>query len=160
MKKIIIASLLSVFSLNSFADFSLSCPEIYQKILTDKEMKKEAASKLSNRLSGLSLVGLIAMPEVGLALIGASLVSGTYSAIPSKEERAMSLVEEGSRQLERLTKDIQKNISKDITEQEVLGVIQEGLDSGLYCQNFPELYGRRDIKKQVTSELKVRYSNR
>lgn len=160
MKKIIIASLLTVFSFNSFAQFSLSCPEIYQKTFTAKEIKKNKASKLSNNFSTLSLLGLIAMPEVGLTLIGASLVAGTYSVIPSKEDRALRLADEGSKQLKRLTKKLQNKVNADITEEEVLRTVQEGLDSGEFCRNFPDLYSARDIKKYVTNVMKTNYSNR
>lgn len=160
MKKLIIASILTVFSFNSFAQFSLSCPEIYQKILIHKDIKKDKASKLSNNFSGLSILGLMAMPEVGLTLIGASIVAGTYSIIPSKEERVMNLAEEGSKQLERLTKKLQKKINAEITEEEVLRIVQQGLDSGYFCKDFPELYSAQDIKKHVTNVMKANYLNR
>jgi hypothetical protein len=160
MKKLIIASLLTVFSFNSFAQFSLSCPEIYQKTFNHKEIKKERASDLSQNFSTASLLGLVALPEIGLALIGASLVSGTYSVIPSTEARVLSLVDEGSRQLRRLTKKLQKNVNKDISEQEVLAVIQQGLESGLFCQNFPDLYNARQVKKHVTNVMRSNYSGR
>lgn len=160
MKKLIIASILSMFSLNSFANFSLSCPEIYQKIIVHQEIKQNRLGDVSSNLSALSLMSLIAVPELGLALMGASLASGAYGNIPTKEQRAMSLTQEGSRQIKRFTKKLQKNIDVGITEDEVIGIIDEGLNSGLYCSNFPDLYSRREIKKHVRTVLIGRYSVR
>jgi len=160
MKKIIIASLLTIVSFNALADFSLSCPEIYQKILVHKEMKKNRAGNLSSNFSGFSALGLIAFPELGLTLMGASIVAGTYSVIPSKEDRAMRLAEEGSKQLKRLTKKLKTKISPNITEEDVLRTVQQGLDSGFFCRNFPDLYSASDIKNHVTNVLKAQYLGR
>lgn len=155
MKKIIAALLIASFSFNSFAQFSLSCPEIYQRIV----QKKEARKSSSNVSSGAGAV-FIAVPvtpvSVGIFVgIGALLAYKSYAN--GKEMRAIRISNEDSRQFNKFVKKLQKKINPDITADEVHGIVEEGFNDGVYCQNFPDLYTEGDIKRHVKNILVERY---
>jgi uncharacterized membrane protein YjfL (UPF0719 family) len=160
MKKFVLIAALSAFSFNSFAQFSLTCPEIYERIIISKQIKKNKVGNLTNDIGlGGLLIGLSA-PTVGLSILAGAVGMSVYIELPSREEKVLVLKEEGSRQLKRLTKNLQKKISSEISPDEVMQIIQEGLESGRYCQNFPDLAKRKEVKRHVSSVLSLKYSNR
>jgi hypothetical protein len=54
-KSFITIALVSLFSVNAFAEFSLSCPEMYARTIISKERKKDKAAKISHS-SGRRLI--------------------------------------------------------------------------------------------------------
>ena len=160
MKKLILLGVLSVFSLNSFADFSLTCPDIYQRTMLAKEKKKEKAGRISNDLGKGAFFISLGAPAVGLALLVPAVGLSVYSSVDSKEDRVLQIMEEGNRHLVKLTKRLQKKVSSDITADEVLGIVRDGLDSGLFCQQFPHLYSPKEVKEHVTEVMKLKYASR
>lgn len=160
MKKFVFMALLSTISFNSFAQFSLSCPEIYERIMVSKEIKKKKVGDMTDDvgLGGL-LIGLSA-PGVGLGILAGAVGMSVYSELPSREEKVLAMKEEGSRQLQRFTKSLQKKVSSDISSEEVLEIIKDGLESGVYCRNFPHLANRSDVKEHVREILKLKYASR
>lgn len=159
MKKLYLFSLLTVFSFNAMAGFSLTCPEIYERTMQAKEARKTNAGYKSQVLTANGLLLGAWFPHIGIALMAGALGGTIYSAIPAKESKVIDL-SEGDRQLERFTKKLQKKISSDISENEVMDIIKEGLESGLYCQNFPDLANRREVKRHVRSVLSLKYAIR
>ena len=159
MKKFVLLAALSAFSFNSFAQFSLSCPEIYVKVMQAKEQRKERIAHHSQILTANGILLGAWLPPVGMALLSGALGGTIYGAIPAKETKVLDLAE-GDRQLERFTKSLQKNISSDISENEVMEIIKEGIESGHYCRNFPDLANRREVKRHVRSVLSLQYANR
>lgn len=160
MKKLVLIGMLSTFSFNSFAQFSLTCPEIYERIMISKEIKKNKVGNLGEELSvGGFLMGLGA-PAVGLTILAGSVGASVYANTKSREERVMELKEEGSRELKKLTRKLQKKISSDITSEEIMEIVQGGLTDGLYCQNFPEIANKKFVERHVQMILREKYSSR
>lgn len=160
MKKLMVIAALSIFSFNSFAEFSLSCPDVYQKTMLSKAAKKKKAGRISSDLGKGAFFISLGAPAVGVALLVPAIGLSVYSDLPSKEERVLRILEEGNRNLVKLTKKLQKKVSSDVTAEEVLGVVRDGLDSGLFCQEFPHIYSPKEVKEHVEEVLKSKYASR
>ncbi|MFP5386947.1 MAG: hypothetical protein ACLGHN_12770 [Bacteriovoracia bacterium] len=159
MKKAILFTILSIFSMNSFASFSLSCPEIYKRIIDSKTLKKEKAETTGYYLNSFALsASAMGAPLVTAALSIPAIVLISYSSFTPREEKALAYAEEDSRALIRLTKKLQKKIHPDIHEQEIIELVQNGLDSGEFCMDFPDLMSPREVRKYVESQLREKYS--
>jgi hypothetical protein len=158
MKFIVMTALITILSSNSYANFSLSCPQIYEKVMVSKNIKKNKAENIGYQLNGAGVV----MSLGGAPLLTALLLlpaSGliVYSAFSPKEEKVLNLAEESSHELEKLTKKLRKEIHPDITEQDILSIVEEGLVSGTFCWDFPKLKGPKQIRKHVAEILKEKY---
>lgn len=160
MKKLMVIAALSIFSFNSFAEFSLSCPDIYQKTMLSKEAKKRKAGRIGSDLGKGAFFISLGAPAVGLALLVPAAGLQVYSDLPSKEERVLGVLEEGNRQLVKLTKKLQKKVSSDVTADEIIGIVRDGLESGQFCQDFPHIYSPSDVKEHVEAVLKSKYASR
>lgn len=160
MKKLLVLAVLSMFSFNSFAEFSLSCADVYQRTMLSKEAKKRKAGRISNNLGGAAFFVTLGAPVVGVAMLVPTIGLSVYSDLPSREERVLRILDEGNRQLVKLTKKLRKNVSTDVTAEEVLGIVRDGLDSGLFCQDFPHIYSPSDVKEHVEDVLRQKYANR
>ncbi len=159
MKKLIAVGLLSLFTLNAFADFSLSCPEIYVRTVNAKEKSREKAHRVANEMNTTVFVSAFVNPVLFLSLAGTTVGLELYSASSSREEKVTRLMNEGDKHLLKLTKKLQKNISPDISKEEVLDLVREGLNSGLFCQKFPHLYSLKEMKQHLEISLKAKYSH-
>lgn len=159
MKKFILISALSIFSMNSFAGFSLTCPEIYQRVMVAKEIKKDKASRVAYATNAAALVSSLSIPVIGVVMLAPGVALNIYSAIDSKEDRILRLSKEGGRELSRLTKKLQKSINANISEEEVMEVVQQGLESGHYCVAFPDLFTPKEVKEHVEKVLEYKYSS-
>lgn len=159
MKKLVLITILSAISFNSFAQFSLSCPEMYQKTMVAKEIKKDRAYKLGMNTNRVAFVTSFGLPVVGLALFAPGVALNIYSAIDSKEDRVLRLADEGSRELAKLSKKLQKKINSNISEEEILEIVKENLDSGLFCQDFPHLFSPKEVKDHVEAVLRQKYAS-
>ncbi len=157
MKNFILASLLTAFSFNAFSSSSLSCHEMYIKTMNHKNNIKNKVNRINNSSPGLLIVVPSINPVAGLALLGAAIGAEIYATTPSKEEKILKLSSESSKKLDRFVKKLQKDISCEITENEVKAIISEGLESGVYCQDFPVLYSVKDVKKHVKRQLVQKY---
>lgn len=160
MKKLILIAALSVFSFNSFAEFSLSCPDIYQKTMMSKAVKKKKAGRIANNMGTGTFFVTLAAPVVGVSMLVPTIALSVYSDLPSKEERVLRIIEEGNRHLARLTKKLQKKVSSDVTADEVQEILKDGLESGLFCQDFPHIYSPSEVKEHVEDVLKSKYASR
>ncbi len=150
-----------IFSLNTFADFSLTCPEIYRKTLIHKDLTSRKINNVAYKATQVSTLLLLSgNPLVFAALAPAIVVAGYTKNHSSKEQRIDDLMSEGNRRLERLTKKLQKNISSDINEEEIVSLIEDGMKSGLFCKRFPELYSPKDVKEYVKKSLELKYAAR
>jgi hypothetical protein len=157
MKNFILASLLTAFSFNAFSSSSLSCHEMYIKTMNHKNKIKNKVDRINNSSPGLLIVVPAINPVAGLALLGAAIGAEIYATTPSKEEKILKLSSESSKKLDRFVKKLQKDISCEITENEVKAIISEGLESGVYCQDFPVLYSVKDVKNHVRRQLIQKY---
>jgi hypothetical protein len=157
MKNFILASLLTAFSLNAFSSSSLSCQEMYIKTMNHKNKIKNKVDRINNSSPGLLLVVSAVNPVAGITYLGAAIGAEIYATTPSKEEKILRLSSESSKKLDRFVKKLQKDISCEITENEVKAIISEGLDSGVYCQDFPVLYSVKDVKNHVKRQLIQKY---
>lgn len=159
MKKLLLISALSVFSFNSFAQFSLSCPEIYQKTMVSKEIKKNKAERIGSNTGKVAFVTSFGLPAVGLALFAPAIALNIYAASDSREEKVLALIDEGSRELEKFSKKLQKRINSNISEEEILEIVKENLESGFFCQDFPHLYSPKEVKEHVEKVLRLKYAS-
>jgi hypothetical protein len=157
MKNFILASLLTAFSFNAFSSSSLNCHEMYIKTMNHKNKIKNKIDSINNASPGLLIVVPAINPVAGLTLLGAALGAEIYATTPSKEEKILRLTSESNKKLDRFVKKLQKDISCEISENEVKAIIIEGLDSGVYCQDFPVLYSVRDVKNHVKRQLILKY---
>ena len=159
MKKSFIAfTLMSLFSFSAFADFSLTCPEMYARTIHKKHRSKKKLDHLSNDLAAAAFVTSFggSVPFT-LGLLLPAITLDLIAGAKPKEEKVLDLAEEGSRRLSRLTKKAQKKISKDITQEEISDIVLEGLVAGTYCQDFPDLYSPSDVKEHVMWKLRNKY---
>ena len=157
MKKFLLACLSLSFTFNVFASSSLSCHEMYIKTMNHKNIKKEKVDRINNASPGLLIVVPAINPVAGLTLLGAAIGAEIYASTPSKEEKILRMASEGSKKLDRFIKKLQKDISCEISENEVKAIISEGLESGVYCQDFPVLYSVKDVKDHVKRQLIQKY---
>ncbi len=157
MKNFILASLLTAFSFNAFSSSSLSCHEMYIKTMNHKNKIKNKVDRINNSSPGLLLVVSAVNPVAGITYLGAAIGAEIYATTPSKEEKILRLSSESSKKLDRFVKKLQKEISCEITENEVKAIISEGLESGVYCQDFPVLYSVKDVKNHVKRQLIQKY---
>jgi hypothetical protein len=157
MKNFMLASLLTAFSFNAFSSSTLSCHEMYIKTMNHKNKIKNKIDRMNNASPGLLIVVPAINPVAGLTLLGAALGAEIYATTPSKEEKILKLSSESSKKLDRFVKKLQKDISCEITESEVKAIISEGLESGVYCEDFPNLYSVQDVKKHVKRQLIQKY---
>lgn len=159
MKKSFIAfALMSLFSLNAFAEFSLTCPQMYALTVQKKHRGKKKLSHLSDDLATAAFVtsfGGSAPFTLGLILPAVTL--NIIAGAKPREEKVLDLSEEGTRRLASLAKKARKKISKDITEEEIAEIVQQGLSDGTYCQDFPDLYSPGDVKDHVFWKLRNKY---
>lgn len=156
MKKIIASLLLLTTVLSAQAE---SCHEIYAKDLALKTHKKERALKIGSDIyvSSLILMWTGSLPlTAGAMLVGGSLA--LYGNIDSSAQKIDDLQHEGSSRLVKFTKKMQKNVNSSISEDEIVDIIKDGLDSGLFCENLPKLYSASKIKKHVRNVLELKYA--
>lgn len=156
MKKLIATLLLIATVATAQAQ---SCHEIYAQDLAIKTHKKERIAKIGSDIyiSSLILMWTGSLPlTAGAMLVGGSLA--LYGNIDSSAQKIDDLQHEGSSRLVRLTKKMQRNINGNITEDEIVDIIKDGLDSGLFCENLPKLYSASKIKKHIRNVLELKYA--
>lgn len=160
-----------VLSLVLLASFSLKaqttgmdrdCSEAYIVKAAFAENKEDRLREKGANIYSLSLVALLTgNPYIvsGFLLTGGAitLYAGVHDA---QEIRANDLQMEGSRRLVRFTKKMKRTISRDITEEEVHSIVEDGMTTGLFCQNYPKLDSPKQIKNHVKAVLQTRYGRR
>jgi hypothetical protein len=159
-KSFITIALVSLFSVNAFAEFSLTCPEMYARTIISKERKKDKAGRLSYDLSvGAFITSFGGAAPVTVGLLLPAVALSIYSGADSREQKVMDLSEEGSRRLAKLEKKARKKINKDITQEEIAAIVEDGLVSGTFCRQFPHLYTPKEVKDYVMRSLKMKHSS-
>lgn len=161
MKKFLVALtiLSSVLTAQAQESSQLSCHEIYAHDLAIKTHKKERAQKIGSDIytSSLILMWTGSLPlTAGAMLVGGSLA--LYGNMDSSAQKIDELQHEGSSRLVRLTKKMQRNINAHISEDEIISIIKDGLESGLFCENLPKLYSASKIKKHIRNVLELKYA--
>ena len=158
-KSFITIALVSLFSVNAFAEFSLSCPEMYARTIISKERKKDKAARLSHDLSVGAFITSFGAAPVAAGLLLPAVALSIYSGADSREQKVLDLADEGSRRIAKLEKKAKKKISKDITQEEIADIVSEGLISGTFCREFPHLYTPSEVKDYVMRSLKQKHSS-
>lgn len=159
MKKFLATLLVLSTILSAHAQEVSSCHEIYAHDLAAKTHKKNRVAKVGADLYTSSLIVMWtgSLPlTAGVMLVGGAL--SIYGNIDSSAQKIDDLQHEGSSRLVRLTKKMQKNINSNISEDEIVGIIKDGLDSGLFCENLPKLYSASKIKKHIRNVLEQKYA--
>lgn len=157
MKKFLVA--LMILSTIFSAQAQETCHEIYAKDLAAKTHKKNRAGKVGADLYASSLIVMWtgSLPlTVGVMVAGGAL--SIYANMDSSAQKIDDLQHEGSRRLNRLTKKMQRNINENITQDEIVNIVQDGLESGLFCENLPKLYSASAIKKHIREVLELKYA--
>lgn len=172
MKRLIPFVLSLTFMTGAFASSepkTYTCEGIYSLRLANKIEKRDRYNDKWNKSRGdtsyngaLAIVGFMAGAATGSLpiLLAASLtptVISTIKNLDSREERNAKLRDESQRSHKRFMKTLHKKISPNITDEEVGEIIQNGFDSGLFCDDMPELYTPSDIKKHVRVTLEEKY---
>lgn len=172
MKRLIPFVLSMAFMTGAFASSepkTYTCEGIYALRLANKIEKRDRYNDRWNKVRGdlsyngaLGVVGFMAGAATGSLpiLLAGALTPAAISAIKnldSKEERISKLRDESQRSHKRFMKSINKKISAEISDDEVAEIIQSGFDSGLYCDDMPELFSPSDIKKHVRKVLEEKY---
>ena len=159
MKKLIGSLIILSTIMSAQAQEIPSCHEIYARDLAAKTHKKERALKIGSDIytSSLILMWTGSLPlTAGAMLVGGSLA--LYGNIDSSAQKIDELQQEGSSRLMRLTRKMQKNVNSHITEDEIVAIVKDGLESGLFCENLPKLYSASKIKKHIQNVLEQKYA--
>jgi hypothetical protein len=136
-----------------------SCREVYASA-AEKEMKREAWILDKGALAyGLTLPAMFTgnIFIVSGFLLTGSVMVGYSKLYDAREIRVKDLQSEGSRRLKRFTKRMKKIISPAIKQEEIIEIINEGLETGLFCENAPKLASPGEIKNHVQNILEERY---
>lgn len=159
MKKFLAALMILSTVLSAQAQEVQSCHEIYAHDLAAKTHKKERMAKVGADLYTSSLIVMWtgSLPlTAGVMLVGGAL--SIYGNIDSSAQKIDDLQNEGSSRLVRLTRKMQRNVNSNITEDEIVGIIRDGLESGLFCENLPKLYSASKIQKHIRNVLELKYA--
>lgn len=173
MKKLVLVLIAGLFLLTSLAHAQeakqYTCSSIYTQIFAKKHSRELNYNYKFNRNQGdTSTNGFLtillftasaatgSLPIVLAATLTPTIISFIMNA-PSKEERALRLRDETSKQFTRFVARMQNKVSANITAEEVEEVIQSGFNSGVYCDNLPDLANPRQIRKYAKDVLKTRY---
>ena len=155
-----LALLLSLFHAHAQeAKFSLTCDEIYGRILAKKVHRNEKMNEIGSKTYSYSLIAMFtgSLPlTAGMMLVGGTL--SFVGNIDPKEQKIADLQDEGSRTLERFTKKLQKKINQNITQEDIIAEVKGGLESGTFCMGFPDLYSPREVKKYVERRLSDKFA--
>jgi hypothetical protein len=138
-----------------------SCREIYKKTAEHKYGRNVAIMRGLGTATQVTLAGslaalITAQPEIAIALFSASAATGlintAYLLMDPREARVLLLSEGHLRKFQRLLKKA-RNIRSDITEQNIIDLINKGIDDGTFCQGFPKLYSVRQVSKYVLERI-------
>jgi hypothetical protein len=165
---------------------TFTCQGIYESAMKQDIAKAERYNKKFNRVgtvtvggspdtlnSGLTIMGALAGAMGGAAIgLGApvtiplffvgALTPQVISMIvnaPNKEEKALELLDESTKRLDRFTKRMQRKISKDITNEDIIKLTQNGFDNGYFCSELPKLKSPAEIRKYVKNRLHHQFGN-
>lgn len=144
-----------------------SCSDIYTMELSNKLEKRDKYNNNWNRTHGdlsynnvvqfMGFMSLALNAPVGLTLLLGPVVISEIKNLPSRAERVARLQDETFGLHNRFVNRLQKEVSSEITSEEVIDMIQAHFDSGKLCDKLPKLYSPRQIKKLVTEKLESKY---
>jgi hypothetical protein len=129
MKTLTLALALA-FTFSPSAKANNSCRNIYAKAF-EKQIKQQEI-----------------LPNTGATNYSLSLAAA-FSTYDLKTE--------GSKSLRQFTKKMQKEISQDITQKEIADIVDQGIESGLFCRNYPKIDSPHEIKEHVQNVLTINY---
>jgi hypothetical protein len=71
--------------------------------------------------------------------------------------KSLNLLEEESRQMRRFLKTLHRDISRSITHEDVVLSLQQELENGNLCADYPKLWGHSKIKRHIKRDLEHRF---
>lgn len=174
MKKIIVSMLLASLVSTAFSQVSTpvsyTCHDLYVQQAKIAKTKRDNYNNTFNKKRGdgsfndaFTIVGLMAgfatasVPVLAIGMLTPATIS-VIKNIPKKEERALRLEQETSRQLTRFVEKLQRKVSPLVTSEEVVSIIRTGFDSGEFCKDVSKLARPSKIRKFVKDQLKLKYS--
>lgn len=72
--------------------------------------------------------------------------------------KTMNLMDEESKQMKSFVKKLKRELRVEITEDDVRVTLQEELDNGNLCADYPKLMGHNKIKKHLKKKLAERFN--
>jgi hypothetical protein len=167
MKKyLLVTSVVTAIFANSLAfaseaGSSLTCSEIYAKTAVAKTERNAKAAQTLEYVKGgtgaatfVSLITGIAAIPIALFGLTAAFAEAEYiysNSIPN-EQKIIFMSEGQTKQFYRLFYKAKK-IRSDVTEQEIISIVEQGLESGKFCENFPKLYSPRMVRNYVLEQV-------
>jgi hypothetical protein len=136
-----------------------SCAELYAHASAEKITKENKLRERGASVYGLSLAALFTgniFIVSGFILGGSSMIL-TANFYDAPEIRANDLKIEGSKRLRKYTEKMQKKLGTQITEMEILSIVNQGMDSGIFCADPSKLASPEEIKSYVAGILESRY---
>lgn len=184
MKKITSFLMISAFLFNSvaFADEAAveaksqvktySCYELYLTAALNKERSRHiyndrfndaphdhlSLNAMATLMGGMVSQALIGSTPVTVGFFLAPAAISIVKNLPSRQEKVLALTKVGNEKFNKFVKKLQKKISPEITAEEVSKIIEDGFNSGKYCENLPKFATRAQIKKMIKKELKKVHS--
>ncbi len=112
----------------------------------------EVALLSSSAAPAVMVGGTVLLGATGY--VGAKLAqNGVRHLVGTREERALALQDEASKQYERFVKKVQKHVPS-ATEKEIEHLVEKGFYTGEFCRDY-DLMTFREIKKNVIKKLKA-----
>jgi hypothetical protein len=130
-----------------------TCSDIYQREISRKLNSRKAQG---NILGPVALGGFVASIPLGItpayliAFGTLAVAKNVRDALGVKEERALALIKEGTRQFNSLVKKV--NRKTDASKEEILAIVQEGFSNGDFCAD-QKLASFKVIKDYVISKV-------
>lgn len=165
MKKIMLLTLCGLFLFTALAaqaevTQTPPCEQAYRlKSAKEIEKRQKAVEYGFNLYVYGSLTGMVTgqLPITLATMITGLPLSLWGNMSTGASTKTVELLEEESKQMDRIVKSMQKNISTLITRDDVVLVLQQELDNGNLCVNYPKLWSHSKIKAHITKELEVRF---
>jgi hypothetical protein len=166
MKKLILLTLSGLFLLTALTSYAQEasqtppCEQAYRlKSAKEIEKRQRAVEYGFNLYVYGSLTGMVTgQLPVTLATMITGLPLNLWGNMSTgASTKTVELLEEESKQMNRFVKTLKKNVSEAITREDVVLVLQQELDNGNLCANYPKLWSHSKIKAHITRELEVRF---
>jgi hypothetical protein len=166
MKKLILLTLSGLFLLTALTSYA---QEASQTPPCEQAYRLKSAKEIERRQQAVeygfylyvygSLAGMVSgQLPVTLATIITGLPLNMWGNMSTgASTKTVELLEEESKQMNRFVKSLKTNVSEAITREDVVLVLQQELDNGNLCANYPKLWSHSKIKAHIAKELKVRF---
>jgi len=166
MKKIMLLTLCGLFLFTAIATHAQDtsqippCEQAYRiKSAKEIEKRQKAVEYGFNLYVYGSLTGMITgQLPITLATMITGLPLNLWGNMSTgASTKTVELLEEESKQMNRFVRSLKRNISDAITRDDVVLVLQQELDNGNLCVDYPKLWSHSKIKRHISRELEARF---